>query len=285
MSPRLRIVFTLAVSTMAALVLSALLVFGALDRLRVRAAEANIDFVLTQLRTALESSVSLGLPLSEIPVAQDLIERAKAGNPEILAVEVFLPNGVSVFNTDRGSLGEPITEAWREARRRAAGRWRVEEFGSLIVGDDIRNDFGATVGGIAVTVSGAARAAHAETLIAALVPWTALVAGTGLLLAGAAAALLLGHAGLDFRRAAALLSGAPNAEPGTPQSADGLAGRAAAMRRHVRDRAAGILALAGTVRALDEEEPDDIAASGDTGPEAPAGSAASSDGPGERHAA
>lgn len=285
MSPRSRIVLTLSLSAAAALVLAALLVFGALDRLRVRAAEASTDFVLTQLRAAVESSVSLGLALPDIPAAQDLIERARASTPEILAVEIFSADGVSVFNTDRGSLGEPITEAWREARRRAAGRWRLEEFGSIVVGADIRNDFGAPVGGIAVTVSGAARTAHAESLIAALVPWTGLVAGTVLVLTGGAAALLLGHAGRDFRRTAAVLTGAREAEPGGRPDSGPLVSLAAAMRRHVEARAAGIRALAGTVRGLDAEETGSAAEPEGAGSGEPAGIAARRPASGERHAA
>lgn len=254
MSPRSRAVIALSVSTVAALALAALLVFGALDRLRVRAAEANIDFVLTQLRTAIESSVSLGLALPDIPVGQDLIERARAGNTEILAIEVFGPDGISIFNTDRGSLGEPITSSWQDAQRRSPGRWRVEDVGVIVVGDIIRNDFGEPVGGIAVTVSGEARAANAQSLVATLVPWTGLVAGIATLLVGGAAVVLLGYAGRDFRQAAGALTGPQSASSAGAVTGGDLVGLAATMRAHVRERAAEILAAAETVRALDDEE-------------------------------
>lgn len=156
MSPAVRTILALLGLTGAGILLASALIFGGLDRLRLRVVEANIDFVLTQLRDSIEANVSLGLPLQDLRVVQDLLERSRIGNPSLLAVEVFSPAGISLFNTDRGSIGEEITSTWREGVRHAgnADRWRVEEFGNLIVGQAIRNDFGEPVGYVAVTVAG-----------------------------------------------------------------------------------------------------------------------------------
>jgi hypothetical protein len=259
MSPGSRIVLSLALLTVAGLVLAAALVFAALDGLRVRAAESNTAFVLTQLRNSVESRLSLGLTLPEVRAAQDAIERERAGNPDILAIEIFSSSGVSVFNTDRGSVGEAITDTWREAIRRRDddGRWRVGELGALVVGETIRNDFGEPVGEIAVTLSGGARQSHAETLAATLLPRLGVLGLAGAIFVALIAAAVFSLASRDFAVAARILT-----YP-TPDDSEGdsdLARSARAMRVHVEETMARIDAAITAVRRIDEDEERDAAA-------------------------
>ena len=69
MAPSSRILLALAGVTAAALALAGALVFGGLDRLGLRSAEANMDFRLGQLSGAIEANVGLGLALPDIRVA------------------------------------------------------------------------------------------------------------------------------------------------------------------------------------------------------------------------
>lgn len=208
MAPSTRIILALMATTAAAVLLCAALVFGSLDRLALRSSEANIDFLLGQLRHSVEANVGLGLPLANIRVVQNLVERAKATDSRVLAVEVFSPSGVSLFNTDRGSIGESIPAAWSSAIRRIAGdRWRVEELGDIIVGEVMRNDFGEPVGYLAVTVSSEARDRHAEGLIVALSTRLALVAPLVLMAVLLVAAVMFGWTTRDIRQLAAQLGG------------------------------------------------------------------------------
>jgi hypothetical protein len=233
-----RIILAILGVTSVGLALCAALVFGSLDRLSLRTAEANVDFLLTQLRDTIEANVGLGLPLSDVRVVQDLIERAKATDAQVLAVEVFSPDGVSLFNTDRGSLGEAISPAWQIAVRYRIEneRWRVEEFGNIVVGQAISNDFGEPVGYLAVTVSGEVRGEHAATVLAGLARRAAVTVPPVLLVVSIAGVVLLGLAGRDLKRLAGrLVPGAPlpDDDDGLPS---GLAGGARAVRRTV-DRA------------------------------------------------
>lgn len=251
MSPSLRVALALAVSTALAVTLAAALIFGALDRLRAAAEEANTDFVLTQLRQSVEASVSLGLPLPDIRVTQDLIERARATNPEIVAIEVFSADGVSLFNTDRGALGEAISDSWQEAIARVDARWRVEELGALVVGEPILNDFGEAVGGVAVTTSLRERTDHAYDIQVTLVPATitaALIAG---FVVGGVSYRALRWAGRDFQAAASVLGDA-TLEPKT--AANTAATAAQGVRAHIDQRAADIRALAVQVSRLDDAD-------------------------------
>jgi hypothetical protein len=253
MSPSSRLAAALAIVVLAGIVISALLIHGAMDRLRVRGAEADIDFVLTGLRQSVESSVALGLPLDDLPVAQDLIERARADHPEIVAVEIFSADGVSLYNTDRGSIGAPITEEWRAALRRAdaSGRWRVDALGALVVGAPILNDFGEPVGYLAVTRDGAARAAYAARLATTLAGWAAVVAVPGLVLAAGAGGLLSRRATRDLRDLRDRL-----AEPVDVPAAE-RAHPAEAMRAAVARAVEEVDRTAEAVRGLDEDAPRD----------------------------
>jgi len=216
MAPSSRILLALAGVTAAALALVAALVFGGLDRLGLRSAEANVDFLLSQLRGSVEANLGLGLALPDVRVAQALVEQAKAADARVLAVEVFSPAGVSLFNTDRGAVGEAIPEAWRRALayRSVGDRWRVEELGAIVVGETMRNDFDEPVGYVAVTISDAARAEHADGLAAALAARAAWLAPLALLLALGVAWRALDRSTRDVRGLAEALSapGAPEAE-------------------------------------------------------------------------
>ncbi len=211
MSPISRIILAILGAASLGLALSAALVFGGLDRLSLRAAEANVDFLSTQLRETIEANVSLGLPLADIRLVQDLIERAKLADPQVLAVEVFSPDGVSLFNTDRGSIGEPILPMWQLAIRYRIqnDRWRIEEFDTIVVGQPIRNDFGEPVGYLALTVSGEARTGHALAVLSGLGQAAALLLPAVLLAVFLFARTIFKASGRGFGRLAAALASDP----------------------------------------------------------------------------
>lgn len=216
MTSSLRIILPVLGATLVGLALCVALVFGSLDRLFLRTAEANVDFLLTQLRDTIEANVGLGLPLSDIRIVQDLIERAKAADDQVLAVEVFTPDGISVFNTDRGSVGEPVSPAWQVAVRYRVQneRWRIEELGDIVIGQALRNDFGEPVGYLAVTVSGEARGVHAQEVLAGLGLQAAWMAPAVLLVVLLATIGVLDLSGRDMRSIARRLA------DGSPDHAD-----------------------------------------------------------------
>jgi hypothetical protein len=253
MSPASRTVLALSLLTLLGIVLSALLIHGALDRLRVRAVEANTDFVLTELREAMEASASLGLALRDVPVAQDLIERARFNSPDILAVEVFEVSGISLFNTDRGSIGEPVTGDWLEAiRLRDGRRWRLEQLGALVVGDEIRNDFGEPVGYVAITLSDAAGNAMDAEVLTALTLRGVLFGLAGMLAAGLIVAGLFKAATRDLRAVARELSG--DGQAAAAADPDSLVLAATDVRGKIAATIQVVDAVAADVRALDKDE-------------------------------
>jgi len=256
MSPVSRTILAILGATSLGLALCAALVFGGLDRLSLRTAEANVDFLSTQLRETIEANVSLGLPLADIRLTQDLIERVKLADPQVLAVEVFSPDGVSLFNTDRGSIGERIASAWQLAiRYRLVGdRWRVEELDNIVVGQPIRNDFGEPVGYLALTLSDDARDLHAEAVLAGLAERAAFVVPAVLVVVLLVAIFIFRLAGREFARLAQGL--APQPATAAAGAEAGSAGNArAAMDRAVLD----FRQAAADVLRLDESEDRDAA--------------------------
>lgn len=239
MTPSSRIILVLLGITSAGLVLCAALVYGSLNRLSLQTVEANVDFLLTQLKGTIEANVDLGLPLADIRLVQDLIERAQAGDRQLMALEVFSPAGISLFNTDRGSIGEPVSETWREAIRYriANDRWRVEELGNIVVGQVIRNDFGEPVGYLAVTLFGEPHGRHAEMVLIGLVRQMAVVLPVVLVIVLLVTAGILHLSDRDLallgRR---LASGRQDESSEVPAGLMGQAGRAlATIEQAVRD--------------------------------------------------
>jgi hypothetical protein len=115
--------------------------------------EARLVFRLENLRAAIEANLALGLPMGELAVTQDLIERAQRTDEGLLAVEVFAPDEVTLFSTNRGVIGEPVPSAWAEAAAAGGdgpgGSWRRTGEGETLLGLPVRNDLGEVVANVA----------------------------------------------------------------------------------------------------------------------------------------
>lgn len=175
------------------------------DRLYAGLAQARFSFVLQGLKSAVELNVGLGFPLAELRLAQDLIEREKAEDEQILAIEVIDDAGRTLFSTDRGTVGEEPPPAWLEAMQEARGHgWRAPERDLVAEATPLVNDFEKTIGYVvlsyapayynhragAVAQSLGLAAAAAAGLVALLVALVGYAAGRRLIATHEAAALL-----------------------------------------------------------------------------------------------
>ncbi len=122
-----------------------------IDKTYDQLAETRFLFVSQSLKTALELNIGLGFPLAELRVSQDLIEREKADDDQILAIEVLDETGRSLFSTDRGTVGEEAPNRWFTALQTTGGqRWTVIERDAIVIGVPIVNDFERTIGYVAL---------------------------------------------------------------------------------------------------------------------------------------
>lgn len=151
---RHRLQIALLLPLLAAVVASGVLTYVAFNRLNAGLVQSRLSFILANLRTSVESSLGLGLQLGQVPGAQDMIERARAGSKQIRAIDIFDRSGRSLFSTDRGVIGGSVPAAWlRSAHSVSTGSvWHVASHGDVVFGLNIDNNLGQIVGSAAVTV-------------------------------------------------------------------------------------------------------------------------------------
>lgn len=193
------------------LLLTALLL--SLQRTQAQALrEARLEIALQGLRDRLEISLSLGFELADSEHAQTLLEDLLTDDPSLLAAEVFDASAISLFNTDRGAIGERVPPSWltassgSQALKTANGpenmahAWSVTSADAFTLGLPIRGSFGEIAGQVSIT----------SALPSSPAPWPLIIATLLALLFLSAACLLLtawllralgrqrDHAGLDL---------------------------------------------------------------------------------------
>lgn len=174
--------------------------------------EARLEIALQSLRARLETSLSLGFELADSEHAQALLEDLLTDDPSLLAAEVFDASAISLFNTDRGAIGERVPSSWLMASSgshtpMAVGRpedtahaWSVTSEDAFTLGLPIRGSFGEIAGQVSIT----------SALPASPAPWPLIIATLLAFLFLTSAALLLtiwllralgrqrDHAGMDL---------------------------------------------------------------------------------------
>jgi len=114
----------------------------------------RLRFLVSSLRATVEANLNLGLPLQDLPSLQAQIERARDSEAAIRAIEIVGPNGVAVYSTDRGAIGEPVPQAWERAiEERRTEVWLADDRGEVAIGETIVNDFDQQVGHVVMVVA------------------------------------------------------------------------------------------------------------------------------------
>lgn len=215
MKPARAMALIVAAGIAATALLTAWLDVLATDRVRAQIAAAKDGYLLRTLRTAAEANVSIGLTLEQMDGLQGLIEREREGAESLLSIDVFNPNGVVVYSTDRSAIGTAVALPWVPLL--AGDRtWMVEGRAERVIGTRFDNDLGGAEGGIAITQRAPAEASLQTDPLALLrtlaVPLFASV--IAIALAVPIAVLLLRRATAPFRAVAGLLAGRATAMPG-----------------------------------------------------------------------
>ncbi|WP_026986918.1 hypothetical protein [Fodinicurvata fenggangensis] len=177
--------------------------------------EARLEFQLDNLRADIEANLQLGFPIDEITPAQDLIEEARRNDPTLLALDIFTPNGISLYSTDRGVIGEPVPSAWLEAIAEAdtEGRWTHDSRGEMLLGLPIRNDLGESVAQIVSVTSAQQMEARASGLQRALILHALWIVPLAAVLAILLSVWLTRRESWRFRQAAVRLHGGDAVQP------------------------------------------------------------------------
>ncbi|MFG1403274.1 hypothetical protein [Xanthobacter sediminis] len=200
-----RLALVMISAVVATVVAVAVICFAASERVNTEIERARVANLLTNLRTATEANLSIGLALDQISPLQERIEREKAGDAAVLAVDIFNAAGRTFYSTDRSMIGENVPAGW-VSRLPESGIWSTVERGDTVFGTHFENDLGLA-GGISITTSDRTRIARSESLglsLSGLAIGFAVAAGA----AAGVAALAIGHVmSRPFERAAGILSG------------------------------------------------------------------------------
>lgn len=117
--------------------------------------DARLQIALHEIKERLEADLALGFELGDSARAQALLEDALAQDRSLVAAEVFDPQGVSLFNTDRGAIGERVPEAWLAASAKPGLLWSASVDGDTAVGIAVRGPFGEVSGQVSLTSASA----------------------------------------------------------------------------------------------------------------------------------
>lgn len=179
--------------------------FVASEQVSEEIEQARVSHLIGTLRSSTEANLSIGLDLDEISQLQATIEREKANDPAIMAIDVFDAAGRTIYSTDRGILGETVEKNWIDNLDQE-DMWRAMTAGDTVFGTRFENDFGVA-GGIAVTISGAGRHLGSEVLGMELALQTLLLGAGAFVLSLVCAFGFTFVIGRPFMRAAGILNG------------------------------------------------------------------------------
>lgn len=238
------------------LVLSAGLIYRTFDQLDLERARSLASLVLSEVRETLQANVDLGLTLGRVRVAQDLIERKRAQNSEILAIDVFGADGVTRFSTDRGTIDQTVPAAWLEAARSREGGdvWTLDEQGGVLFGTIVESDYGEAVGHVAIFVAATEWEDRSRALLSSLARTLLWLLPVSVALLFAGTRLISHRATSEFVAAAAILRSGPSprgqAEPDTSST---LCCTAANAHRSASEASIALDDAIGSARRLDDD--------------------------------
>lgn len=102
----------------------------------------------------LQQALALGVPLTAVAGAPDLLARERLTDAAITEIRVLDAAGRILYSTDPAAIGGSANPSWRAAAGRAsAAGWHLEEQGQAVVGVPIRNSFNVEMGQVAVRYS------------------------------------------------------------------------------------------------------------------------------------
>lgn len=113
--------------------------------------DARYGFVIASVQSRIEASIGLGLLLPGIRNTQDILEREKTYNAEVLSIDVFDDAGNLLFTTDRAGIGDKVPNEWlEECTERKDTVWHGHEVGAVVLCVPLVSPYDKVVGGVAM---------------------------------------------------------------------------------------------------------------------------------------
>lgn len=108
------------------------------------------------VENSIQSSLALGLQFSDIGTLPGILDREQATDSLIQGIDIFDTDGKLLYSTDRLRASRPVPKAWLAAARKAGdkGNWLVDNGEETAAGISVQNNFGLTIGYLALRFSG-----------------------------------------------------------------------------------------------------------------------------------
>lgn len=108
------------------------------------------------VENAIQSSLALGLQFSDIGTLPGILDREQSTDSLIQGIDIFDTEGKLLYSTDRLRASRPVPKDWLVAARKAGdkGNWFVDDGGEAAAGISVQNNFGLTIGHLALRFSG-----------------------------------------------------------------------------------------------------------------------------------
>jgi len=111
--------------------------------------ESRFEFSLNNVKSSLELGLELGLPLHDLPGAQELIERNRMQEPVILSIDIFDANGHIVFTTETAGVGANLPQAWMApCLSRERSNWSSQDDAGNVLCGSVMNGYDQVAGGV-----------------------------------------------------------------------------------------------------------------------------------------
>lgn len=102
--------------------------------------QSRIDYVIKDMKQAVEFSLGMGLPLSNLKNIQDLIDRVRKEDKQIIAIQVIDPSGDVLFTTQKGAAGDKtVPEAWMTKTKSTSDIWTIHDAEAMVIGVALLN--------------------------------------------------------------------------------------------------------------------------------------------------
>lgn len=119
-----------------------------------RIVQERLVVIAGAIETAIQRSLTLGLQFAEIKTLPDTMQRERGNDDLIVSIDLYDTDGQPLYSTDRLRASTPMPASWLKAAHRAGHEdWSVSGDEGTAAGTAIENNFGLTIGYLAMRYS------------------------------------------------------------------------------------------------------------------------------------
>lgn len=153
------------------------------DAILARLLQERLAVIAETTASSFRSVVNLGLPISTVRNADEVLSRARNIDSAVTAIHVFNPAGIVVHSTDRDTIGPLSRDLLLVQSLSKGNRWSAPTKDEIRAGFTIRNPSGTTVGGVLVVTSNRDFTTKSEAMTVRIVFASVLILGVSSLIA------------------------------------------------------------------------------------------------------